>query len=779
MPVKLREKPRTRAAVCAPGWLMAVLLRAGAALLGFLGARAPLLAGERPLGLCFAVSVPAPCALFAAAGAALGYLLPSGAQTGAAYLAAVAACALLRGFARLRRAEETPMAPPAVSCVVFCLVRCGLAAAAHGGLAPVFTAAAITMLTLGFSYLLTGFFTLPRPYEPRDAEERAAQCFACMALLACLTPYHLFTLSLAHIAAACAVLTAAARGRAGDAATLGVAFTLTLCAVRQGDAFAGLGIAAGGLAAALFSSRGRPVAAFAFCCAGLSGVLCAPDAGAAVRLGVELCCAGGIFCLVPARVVLRLAPQAAVPAPAGTRAAVNALSERLENVSRALSTVGDTMRAVCRRMPPRGESVGALCDDVAARCCAGCEKRITCWVDEANTMYDAFNALAPRAAREEMLTAETLPPLLANRCCAPQRLANAINTAAAAQRARRAARAETDAARAALCEQYAAMACALTGLAGQAGEMELPDPRKARRLERLFREIALDPVETSVSFDAAGRLTATVCIRRTALTDEEQQTLTDETEALLRRPLAPVCCRDTGALTKLVFREAPRCAVECGVSALPARGGVCADAVRTFTDAQGRFVAVLSDGMGTGKRAAVGGVLSVSLARELLRAGVESESAAALVNIALSVKGDEENAVTLDVLTLDLYTGEAWVYKAGAAASFVLHEGTCTVYSSDTLPIGILEKVTGRRERIAVAPGDTVVLVSDGALAPGADWLRATLLAHANDAPRALADAVAHAAMEKQKDSPDDVTVLAVRLFQSVFSVRGDRFFQA
>ena len=168
--------------------------------------------------------------------------------------------------------------------------------------------------------------------------------------------------------------------------------------------------------------------------------------------------------------------------------------------------------------------------------------------------------------------------------------------------------------------------------------------------------------------------------------------------------------------------------------------------------------------MGTGKAAAVGGVLAASLTTELLHAGFESASTARLVNIALALKSDDESAVALDALSIDLYTGDAVLYKAGAAASFLLRDGKAAVYSGDTLPIGILGSVTGRRELLCLSPGDTAVLVSDGALAPGASWLRAQLVAHADDAPQKLADAVARAAREKQQDMPDDVTVMALRL---------------
>ena len=92
------------------------------------------------------------------------------------------------------------------------------------------------------------------------------------------------------------------------------------------------------------------------------------------------------------------------------------------------------------------------------------------------------------------------------------------------------------------------------------------------------------------------------------------------------------------------------------------------------------------------------------LTKELLHAGFESASTARLVNIALALKSDDESAVALDALSIDLYTGDAVLYKAGAAASFLLRDGKAAVYSGDTLPIGILGSVTGRRELLCLSP---------------------------------------------------------------------------
>ena len=427
MSVKLRERPVVRKAMRTgvPQRLLPLAFQLCAALLGWLGAGAPLLGGLRPLGLCFAAAVPTPYAVCAAAGAAAGYAFALPLADAAPYLAGAAVVALLRGLAGTRRQNYAPMAPATAAGIVFCLIRSGLAVAGYAGLPGILSAAAEALLVLGLSYLLVGFFAVPRQGGmPQDAEERAALCFAFMALLACLTPYTVLGLSVARAAAALTVLAVAARGQEGAAAVTAVGAMAALCAADPANLYAGLGIAAGGLAAGLFTGSSRPVTALVFCGAGLVGVSCAPGNNAGLQLAVELCIAGAAYCLLPAGLFQRV-PAAPPSAPFASRAALTTLSGRLEAVSGALCAVGDTVQAVCERLPPRRETTADLCDAVAERCCKACGKRLYCWVDCAGETYDAFNNLSPLIAMPDGVAAADLPPVLQRRwpdtCAAGQR----------------------------------------------------------------------------------------------------------------------------------------------------------------------------------------------------------------------------------------------------------------------------------------------------------------------------------------------------------------------
>lgn len=217
------------------------------------------------------------------------------------------------------------------------------------------------------------------------------------------------------------------------------------------------------------------------------------------------------------------------------------------------------------------------------------------------------------------------------------------------------------------------------------------------------------------------------------------------------------------ASIRLEFTEAPPLTAEFAAASSAAAGGVSADAVRSFCDARGRAHLILCDGMGTGKAAAVDGELAASLSRRLIDAGFEGDDAARLVNVALTLKGEDAGAA-LDLLTVDLYTGRCDLFKAGAAPTYVLKKGQAAALSAETLPVGLMGGVVGRSVRTVLGPGAAAVMVSDGAVAAGDDWLKAELQRLAAAPPQQLAEELLAGALRRAGGRRDDITVAVLRL---------------
>ena len=136
--------------------------------------------------------------------------------------------------------------------------------------------------------------------------------------------------------------------------------------------------------------------------------------------------------------------------------------------------------------------------------------------------------------------------------------------------------------------------------------------------------------------------------------------------------------------------------------------------------------------------------------------------------MALALKSDEESGATLDLISVDLYTGTARLFKAGAAPGFLVHGGRARAVGDVSLPMGILGGVNGQSRMVHLAAGDYAVLVSDGLLVDGPGWVvqQLELSAAAGDAPEKIARTLVETAQARAEKAgrPDDITAAVLRL---------------
>lgn len=156
---------------------------------------------------------------------------------------------------------------------------------------------------------------------------------------------------------------------------------------------------------------------------------------------------------------------------------------------------------------------------------------------------------------------------------------------------------------------------------------------------------------------------------------------------------------------------------------------VCGDQLAVFTVGNMLYM-LLSDGMGSGEAAHAESAMTVRLLRKFLKAGIEARAALKTLNTALTLRCDEGGGfTTIDLLALDRSTGEATVYKYGAAPSYVKRGETVARIAAGSLPAG-LQGSTAEPEhsRLQLQEGALLVMVSDGVVGGGDEnWLSESL----------------------------------------------------
>lgn len=187
----------------------------------------------------------------------------------------------------------------------------------------------------------------------------------------------------------------------------------------------------------------------------------------------------------------------------------------------------------------------------------------------------------------------------------------------------------------------------------------------------------------------------------------------------------------------------------------------------------GTYMTIISDGMGSGPQAEQESNAAVELIEKFARTGFNRITAINTVNSIMTLKfSADEKFSTVDLSSIDLYTGEAEFMKVGAVASFIKSGNKVEVIKSRTLPMGVLDKVDIEIIKKKVKNGDILVMVTDGILdydndACGkVDWLLDFLENTNCSSPKELADEIIEKAQDLSgKKVKDDMTVVVSKVY--------------
>ncbi len=217
---------------------------------------------------------------------------------------------------------------------------------------------------------------------------------------------------------------------------------------------------------------------------------------------------------------------------------------------------------------------------------------------------------------------------------------------------------------------------------------------------------------------------------------------------------------ETGAAGVSLYAESERRFFVTHVRAGSARGEeVSGDSFLFFSGDEDRQYALLSDGMGSGREAAITSGFSGAFLSRMLAAGMSCDVALHSLNRMLTARGSE-CSTTLDLLEIDLLNGHASFVKSGAAVSYVRRGDSLFRIRSSTPPIGILPTPDAEKTDFQLQSGDVVVMLSDGVSATPDDafWLCELLTAGWEEDAELMADKILSAA-RRENESRDDMTV--------------------
>ena len=572
-----------------------------------------------------------------------------------------------------------------------------------------------------------------------------------------------------RVVAAFLILVLARSGREAGGSLAGIILGCAMALVTPGQTTLAIALAFGGLLAGLFSRFGRLAESGLFLLAASVVTLGEADDRMLYYL-YEIFAAGVLFVLLPKEADRRLCHlfirSRDLPAVEGVR---RLMTMRLQVASLAMGEVSRSVATVSRRLSRyAAPDMGALYRSAYETVCGACPLQGVCWGQHPEEMRAGLEALTPLLQKQGTVAPEQLTGYPAANCRRPERLTEHITRGYEQHIAREGAWQRLQELQQAVEDQFSGTGELLHSLATR-----LEDPRQV--------DIDLSGQVLTVCEDFGMRVRDALCTR-----DEGNRLTVDiltapgsepptagrwlrQMEQVCGRSFSPPTVAEWGKQLRVTLTEPPRFRVEWGISQISSETEKLCGDTADVVPLEGGLLAVLSDGMGTGGRAAVDSAMAVGITTRLWQAGYSPAGILQTVNAALLVKSREETLATLDVAVIDTHTGRLDSYKAGAAVTLLRCGGRVSRLERSSLPIGILRDIRFEHSHDRLTAGDVLLLLSDGAIADGVAPMEELLRDHPEEeGMQALADKVTAAAGKATPDRRDDITAIALRVVEDV-----------
>lgn len=456
--------------------------------------------------------------------------------------------------------------------------------------------------------------------------------------------------------------------------------------------------------------------------------------------------------------------EAAAPLPVCDISAerLRDMESRLQGVSDGLLSTSETLSAVSRfAEPPCATDARQICDDAFDRCCVSCPSKPACWGERYKETSLALNSVCELLRKSGSVKLEATPDALRGRCDRLPDIISEINHNAFVSRRQIIESDRTEL----FAFSYGAAAEIMKKIAAEGEAEYTPD------------ESAWESIRVSLSnagFDRLGGAVLGKEKRRLLIQADTRDYLeANKNDILLAvakaQPFEIGRCELDSALPLLRIYEKQSLSVAYAIRNQRADGEekYCGDTSGVF-EAGEIFYSFISDGMGSGRDAAITSGICGMFLRKLLGGGIAPTEVLELLNGFLRNRGGDslhECSATVDLLELDTLSGKAFFYKSGAAPTYIFRDSGLFKLRSGTVPVGIIKDLDFKKIDMPLKQGDLVVMVSDG-VTDGKEecpWLFDLLRSQgAAAAPDRIAELIVKYA--KAEGARDDISVTAIRV---------------
>ena len=394
--------------------------------------------------------------------------------------------------------------------------------------------------------------------------------------------------------------------------------------------------------------------------------------------------------------------------------------QRLLGYAKSFEGLAKTFLSMNRRSEIGQEDIGQIQQEIAGRICSGCDTCAICWAPANHTMYGVFGRLVSSLMQNGRAD-EQIKRELQENCCYAAHVEQEAAAVFEQVRVNKAWYNRLLENREVIAQQLDAMAFIMQDCANEAKLLDKEEKWLLSEIRYRARECGIVTEEVHLYRKNDGHIQAVIQARSRFGNCVAIKDLTKVIAGALDRHMKPH--KDTRTFiskepTEIIYEEEPAFHAVHGVARLTKDGAaISGDNFSCLEKEDGELVLCLSDGMGFGARACRESELVVDLLERFIEAGFTKETAIKMLNSAMVIHGEDEQYSTVDIASVNMYTGEADFYKIGASATFIRRrDGSVECLLSTSLPVGVSFEMEIERAVKQLSDGDFLVMITDGVL---------------------------------------------------------------
>lgn len=181
----------------------------------------------------------------------------------------------------------------------------------------------------------------------------------------------------------------------------------------------------------------------------------------------------------------------------------------------------------------------------------------------------------------------------------------------------------------------------------------------------------------------------------------------------------------------------------------------------------GKFLACISDGMGTGEIASQNSFIVVDSLKKFTSLGFDKKIAIKMINSLLAIKNNEGFA-SVDICVIDRFGLKAELLKMGAMPTYIKRANEVIKISSSSLPAGVDANSTYEYLEYDIQKGDIIFMISDGVIEllgeNGDERLRNYISEHDFISTQWANKQILNWVMSTSNTIKDDMTIISIKI---------------